>query len=146
MGTKSQNGGALLEFVVVLPLLLILVAGAVDFGMLFYNKQVLTNASREGARAGIVLEEDETVNKVNLINDIVTAYCEDRLLNDEGTEIAVTTAGPSAWQYPEDLTVTVTLSKYKLLLSPLLNIMKLSTGHEEIAVSTISASTTMRME
>ena len=45
----NQKGAALIEFAIVLPLLLLLVFGAIEFGLLFYNKQVITNASREGA-------------------------------------------------------------------------------------------------
>jgi len=58
---ENQRGVAAVEFAIVLPLLLILFAGITEFGIAYYNKQVLTNASREGARAGIVagVEEDE---------------------------------------------------------------------------------------
>ena len=51
---KDQKGGALIEFAIVLPLLILLVIGAIEFGLLCYNKQVIANASREGARAGII--------------------------------------------------------------------------------------------
>lgn len=40
---------ALVEFALILPLMLILVLGAMDFGRLFYHKIILTNAAREGA-------------------------------------------------------------------------------------------------
>lgn len=40
---------ALVEFALVLPIMLILVLGALDLGRLFYYKIVLTNAAREGA-------------------------------------------------------------------------------------------------
>jgi len=40
---------ALMEGALILPLLLILILGAVDFGRLYYTKIVLTNAAREGA-------------------------------------------------------------------------------------------------
>lgn len=38
----------------VLPLVLVLVFGMVDFGLLIYDDQVVTNAAREGARMGVV--------------------------------------------------------------------------------------------
>jgi Flp pilus assembly protein TadG len=44
-------------------MLLLILAGIADFGILFYNKQVLTNASREGARAGIVNVKDSNARK-----------------------------------------------------------------------------------
>ena len=55
---RNDQGGALVEFAIVLPLLLILVFGIIEISLLFYNKAVLTNASREGARAAIRLFHD----------------------------------------------------------------------------------------
>lgn len=63
---STERGAALVEFALVFPILLLLLMGIVEFGLLFYNKQVLTNASREGARAGIAYatktEIEGTVN------------------------------------------------------------------------------------
>ena len=47
---KSEAGQAMVEMALVLPILLILVGGIIDFGWLFYNQLALTNAAREGAR------------------------------------------------------------------------------------------------
>jgi Flp pilus assembly pilin Flp len=47
---RSERGAALVEFALVLPLLLVVIAGIVDFGFLFQRYEVLTNAAREGAR------------------------------------------------------------------------------------------------
>ena len=44
-----------MEFALVLPLLLTLVLGAIDFGWYFFIDQLVTNAAREGARAGTLL-------------------------------------------------------------------------------------------
>ena len=52
---QRAGGGAL----VLLPLLLLLV-GTADVGLLIYNQQILTNASREGARAGIANRNVQT--------------------------------------------------------------------------------------
>ena len=54
MTIKEQNGGAVVEFALILPLFILLLFGIVEFGLFLYNKQVITNASREGARAGVV--------------------------------------------------------------------------------------------
>ena len=51
---KIQSGAAVVEFALILPILILLLFGVIEFGTLMYNQQVLTNASREGARAGIV--------------------------------------------------------------------------------------------
>ena len=47
---NNQNGAALVEFAIVLPLLLILIFGIIEFGVMFYDKAMITNATREGAR------------------------------------------------------------------------------------------------
>lgn len=52
---RRQRGAAAVEMALVLPLLLALVLGVVDLGLAVYTQSVLSNASREGARAGVVL-------------------------------------------------------------------------------------------
>jgi hypothetical protein len=49
---RSERGAELVEFALVLPLLLVLVGGIIDFGFLFQRYEVVTNAAREGARLG----------------------------------------------------------------------------------------------
>lgn len=50
------RGAALIEFVLVLPLLLTLMLGAVDWGWYFVVRQTAVNATREGARTASVQE------------------------------------------------------------------------------------------
>jgi len=47
---KKDDGAELIEMAIVLPLLLLLIMGMVDFGFLFQRYLVLTNAAVEGAR------------------------------------------------------------------------------------------------
>lgn len=47
---RSEHGAELIEMAIVLPLLLLLIMGMVDFGFLFQRYIVLTNAAAEGAR------------------------------------------------------------------------------------------------
>lgn len=70
---KREAGAAAAEFAVILPLLILILFGMVEFGILCYNKQVLTNASREGARAGIVIEVPKKTTAD--INQIIKDYC-----------------------------------------------------------------------
>ena len=48
------KGTALLEFALILISLILLSLGMIEFGLIAYDKQVITNASREGARWAIV--------------------------------------------------------------------------------------------
>jgi hypothetical protein len=47
---RSARGAALVEFALVLPLLLVMIGGIVDFAFLFQRYEVVTGAAREGAR------------------------------------------------------------------------------------------------
>jgi Flp pilus assembly protein TadG len=61
--TAGDRGQALVEFVAVLLPLLRLVVGIVQFGLLFATNVTLTNATREGARAGTIYVYDRTHTK-----------------------------------------------------------------------------------
>jgi Flp pilus assembly protein TadG len=48
------------EFALCLPLLLVVIAGIVDFGFVFQRQEVITNAAREGARLAVLPGYDPT--------------------------------------------------------------------------------------
>jgi Flp pilus assembly protein TadG len=45
-----QKGVAAIEFAILLPVLLAILLGIINYGLLMYNQAVITNAAREGAR------------------------------------------------------------------------------------------------
>ena len=49
---RTDAGGALVELALVLPVLILVFVGTVDFGRVFYASQSLTNAARAGAQYG----------------------------------------------------------------------------------------------
>lgn len=51
---RRRNGQSLVEFAVVLPIFLLVLAGILDFGLALYSQMTIINASREGARFGVV--------------------------------------------------------------------------------------------
>jgi Flp pilus assembly protein TadG len=51
---KSERGAELVEFALTFPILLLVVLGILDFGLLFQRYEVLTNAAREGARIAVL--------------------------------------------------------------------------------------------
>lgn len=51
---RSESGASAVEFALLLPLLMMILFGIIEFGMALYRQSILTNASREGARLGIV--------------------------------------------------------------------------------------------
>ena len=82
---KTQNkkmgkkGAAAVEFAIILPLIVMLVFGTIEFGLMFYNKQVITNASREAARSAI------TGATVSEVKQIAMEYCNGKLFNLDGS-------------------------------------------------------------
>ena len=55
---KTDSGAELLELAIALPMLLVVFAAMIDFAVLFQRYQVITNASREGARVGVLPNYD----------------------------------------------------------------------------------------
>ena len=51
---SRQRGAELIELAIVTPILMMILAGIFDFGMMFRGWEVVTNAAREGARIGIL--------------------------------------------------------------------------------------------
>ena len=56
---RDERGAELIEFALVFPILMLLLAGILDFGMLLRNYEVVTNAAREGARVAVLEGYDE---------------------------------------------------------------------------------------
>ena len=55
MRRKREDGAVAIEFAVLLPMLVTLFAAIVEFGFGLYSQEIITNASREAARAGIII-------------------------------------------------------------------------------------------
>jgi Flp pilus assembly protein TadG len=51
---RSESGAELVEFALTFPLLLLVVLGIIDFGTMFQQYEVVTNAAREGARIAVL--------------------------------------------------------------------------------------------
>ncbi len=82
MRTKNRETGAsAVEFAVILPVLVVILFGIIEFGLILYDKAVITNGSREGARRGIVYHEPGTITPgavtadiVNTVNNYTASY------------------------------------------------------------------------
>ena len=48
---SADGGAAAVEMALVLPFLMVILMGIIEFGRVLYSQQVITNASREAARA-----------------------------------------------------------------------------------------------
>lgn len=117
--TSDQRGAAAVEFALVLPVLLALLVGTVDMGLMLYDKAVITNASREGARAGIVLRNPKP--SAADITAIVHQYTQANLISPlPSTAPQVTVLQSSPAVYPQPLQVDVRYTFNGLALGSLM--------------------------
>ena len=137
MLTKDQKGAALVEFAIVLPMLLIFAVGIIEIGIALYNKQVITNASREGVRAGVARKVKVVNGNTVLvpIDEIVQAYCQNHLITfdevspsnpvttfpETGNEPASSSNPDDEFFFNRDFSVKVTYD-YQLLVSQVIGV------------------------
>jgi Flp pilus assembly protein TadG len=57
---RGERGQATIEMALTLPLLLLVVLGVFDFGLMFQRFEVVTNAAREGARLAVLTSQYTT--------------------------------------------------------------------------------------
>ena len=104
---QSQKGAAAVEFAIVLPFLALLLFGIIEFSLLLYNQQVITNAAREGARAAV--NPIPKIDDPQDIEDIVTAYVDGRMISfGNNPNALVTQVSGLNGNAGDNLTVTVT--------------------------------------
>jgi Flp pilus assembly protein TadG len=54
---KGENGSSIIELAILLPLVLVLLVGMLQFGIYVYGMSMVENAARNAARAGSVAQE-----------------------------------------------------------------------------------------
>ncbi len=59
---QATDGVATIEAAIVMSLLLMILLGTLEFGLLFSAKYAITNAAREGARYGVIYKVDQNTN------------------------------------------------------------------------------------
>jgi Flp pilus assembly protein TadG len=111
----SQQGASAVEFALLAPLFVALLFGIVEFGSVIYTKGMLTHASREGARFGVVY----TIPRRSAaeIQAIVRNYLDTTGLTNPAT-VAVTGAGGAS---ESQLTVRVNYAYNFVVLSSVVN-------------------------
>lgn len=124
----NKRGQSMVEFAVILPLLLMVLLGIMEFGLLLSNQLILESASREAARAAVLGSSDSQLQ--TYINELTDTLDQSRLA------VAIT---PSASARIKGVPVTVTLRfEHRFLAAAVLNLS--GTTME------LQSSTTMRME
>lgn len=112
---RSKRGASAVEFAIILPLLIVLVFGIIEFGAFLFNQQVITNASREGARRGIVSQSPRVTD--GEIGSVVDSYCTNHLVTFGTANNPVTSVTRTGTSFGDDLKVTITYN-YSFLVIP----------------------------
>ena len=152
---KSEKGASAVEFALIAPLLFVLTFGIIEFSIMLFDKAVVTNASREGARAAVVYNYDgANYDPLDVagITAVVANYTNQYLINIGGTSTPATTV---TYQDPDgntetnatvesgdDVTVTVSYT-YNFLVFP--DLSKLLGGSFN-GTKNLVGTTVMRME
>ena len=103
MRQLNERGAAAAEFALLLPVLLTILFGIIEFGMIMYSREVVTNAAREGARAGIT-QGPPKLTTTDIIN-IADGYLTNTGINPANVTFTVVGAGLTN---PNTQTVTAT--------------------------------------
>src|SRR6202140_2539512 len=134
----SQSGQAVIELALTLPLLLVVVMGIFDFGLMFQHYEVVTNAAREGARVGVLPSYSTADAKAR-----AQQYLTSGGLTSSATINAAVT--PMSFGSPlktvNQITVTVQYVHNYVFIGPILNLFGGSLG-----TVTLQGVSTMRVE
>lgn len=132
-GKKKERGQAMVEFVMVLPIFLLLIFAIVDFGMGFHAWLTVTNSAREGARLGSVRGTSAQI--VQRVQDTADT------LDAADMTVTVTNA-----QGDPGESVVVGVDYDYTLITPLDSVLGLVSGGSVGPTITFSSSADMRLE
>lgn len=98
MVRRNQKGQSIVEFALVLPILLLLLLGIVEFGLIFNTHVTLTHMAREWARYGSIHwnSESDTVLESKIIAEIDDSHLDsgnasvDVVIDEDSKRINVT--------------------------------------------------------
>lgn len=138
---KSQSGASAVEFAVILPILLLLVFGIIEMGFVLFDKAMITNASREGARTGISYRVPPFTDEE--ISNVVNSYLGNALITFAESANPKATVTRNGSNPGDELKVTVAYTYTSLILPNLINSPVKQDFPREF---NMIAETTMRME
>jgi len=127
---RKRRATAAVEFAIVAPVFLLMVFGMIEYGRMVMVQQIITNASREGARTAVL--DGATTDSVTAA---VNAYLTSGSIS--GATVTVSPDPPSNAQNGDPVTVTVSVpfSQVSWLPSPMY-----------LGGTTLSSATVMRRE
>jgi len=153
----SERSQSLVEFSLVVPVLMLLALGIVDFGMAFKSYVELTNATREGARYAVVgkpagaypadcthSDGGNVVSRVCKSADLPIAVIDGPIDDISGYFTSVTVEYPNGDASGNP--VVVSAHYHYKLITPLSGVFKLVSGGDFPGYFDLSSKADMRLE
>jgi Flp pilus assembly protein TadG len=133
---RRRSGTAMVEFVIILPLLMMILFATLEFGVLFGRWQTISNAAREGARTAIVFRTNCNIAAVTTeVRNRVKVYAAPMGLTLTDADIAVSgvcgssdTSSSVNVQIPHTFNV---LPNFAASVSPTINLLGSSVMRNE---------------
>jgi Flp pilus assembly protein TadG len=101
---KNEQGQTMTEFTLVVPVLLLVLFGIIQFGIIFNNYVTLTDAARAASRKGAVSRNDPDPKGACE----AAGYAAGANLQNPGTDFVLTCTSSSGWSAGTPITVTAT--------------------------------------
>jgi Flp pilus assembly protein TadG len=140
---RSECGAELIEFALVLPILLLVFAGIVDFALMFQRYLTVSNAAREGARIAVLTASGYTATDVqNRVTQYVREGIGDATASPTTVVTTVNIDPPGTTPPFPAAQVTVTMTHTYLFLGPVSGML----GGGSWSSITLFARSTMRIE
>lgn len=135
-GALGNRGQSLVEFAIALPVLLAIVIGIFEFGMAWNQRQVVTNAAREGARVAVLEDKNETH-----VEDAVANYLTNANLDPDLATVTYDNVG-GAGDYGLPTTVNLSYPYEFRFIGPIVALLQ---GDDSAMAGTIQLQTTAVM-
>lgn len=112
---RKQRGAAAVEFAVVAPIFILLLFGMIEYGRMVMVQQMLTNATREGARRA-VLDGTTLANVRSTVQDYLSSG---NITVNNGEITCVPDPSAASFGDPVTVSLTVPFSRVSWLPAPL---------------------------
>ncbi|MFJ2364589.1 TadE/TadG family type IV pilus assembly protein [Pseudomonas sp. NPDC087697] len=118
---KKEQGLAAVELTLVLPVLFLIIFVIIEFSVALYDKAIITNASREAARAGIVLKSPKLTTAQ--IQSIANNYLGSNLITFGSSVAPTVTPTGAAGAFGTQLSVQVSYQYSTMVLGGILHVV-----------------------
>ncbi|MCH6267630.1 TadE/TadG family type IV pilus assembly protein [Neobacillus citreus] len=120
---KSEKGQSLVEFALILPVLVLILLGIVDFARIFHAYLTIDHAGREAARAASIGKDEATIKSIAV---------------NQGSSIGLTTTQVTVTNGSSGNNATITIEFPVTFLTPLIGNI--------VGAITLKDTTVMRVE